>query len=455
MVSPRRDDRFAFRGRHETIPVLLTARGFQLPAGLPTEDRSAVLSLTLEARGWGRLQAPFIEVESRTVSYRQYFERGAVGRRYLNLSPLFQGESAAARGPDPDRVIMRGGAIAWHGDASLSLFEPPPLFGAKVLVLAPHPDDAELAAYGLYAGRTPSPWVVTLTTGEHGSTALTAMLPQDARPDYWKARLRVWDSLVVPQLGGVNPDRCLNLAYPDGQLVSMRRQPTATFRLACEDRLSRDAVRARNLAPRFRSPVPACSWRGLVSDLRAVLDEAQPDVIVCPHPLIDAHDDHKLTAAALDEALGAELPQPSTILLYAIHVRAWRRYPFGPPESVASLPPWNERAWTADGLYSHPLCREVQRAKYFAIEATHDSHRFDLPDTSFRRLPRAAAQRAAELLGTLAHRSDSFLRRGPRPNELYYVASRLSFAELVERALDDADLNAPSTLRETADQSSG
>ena len=40
---------------------------------------------------------------------------------------------------------------------------------AKILILAPHPDDAEIAAYGLYASNSESTFIATITAGDAGS----------------------------------------------------------------------------------------------------------------------------------------------------------------------------------------------------------------------------------------------------------------------------------------------
>ena len=451
-VSPHRDDSFSFSAAHESFRVSLTDAGFDAPFGLTARGQTAVLALTVDARGPGKVRPPFVEVEAGGSSHRQYFERAASGRRYLNLSPIFQ---RGRPGGAITRVGLRGDAISWRSDGILALFEPPPLVGARILVLAPHPDDAEIAAFGLYAQRSPSPWIVTLTAGEKGASEISALIPPDEDPDYWKAHLRVWDSLAVPQLGGVDADRCVNLAFPDGELANMQREPTRTFRLRCEDRLPRSSLRARNRCARFREPIPDCTWAGLVADLRSVLEEARPNVIVCPHPLVDGHGDHRFTTIALEEALGAGGGgADAAILFYVVHVRGWGRYPFGPPESVVSLPPWQEEAWTADALYSHPLSASMQRGKYFAVEATHDSHPFGTAVTSLRRFTRDAAQGVSALAGTLAHRSASFLRRAPRPNELFYLASRRSLSELVGRVRADAGARLPSSRLETTDHSS-
>jgi LmbE family N-acetylglucosaminyl deacetylase len=434
MTGPaRRDDQLGLRGAHQTVPLALADDGFDWPAAAKPGE-TALLRLGVEATARGRLLAPSLEVAAGGVSFRQYFERGARGQRHLNLSPLLAGESAPARGA---RIGLRSASLRWRPEAELVLCDPPPVEGAAILVLAPHPDDAEIAAFGLYADRSPSPWVATVTAGERGAAPVGAVVPEREQRAVWKAELRVWDSLNIPQLGGVEPERCLNLVYPDGQLESMHRAPGRPFLLVCEDRLPRAALRARNRAQPFREADGACTWGSLVGDLARLLELSRPTVVVCPHPVLDAHSDHVFTAVALDEALG-DGSDGVTLLLYAVHRAGWDLHPFGPRRAVVSVWPWTDGTWIADAIYSHPLSKRTQHGKYFAIEAGHDMRPFRGHDgVRLGRFPRTAAREIVDLYDDLTYRSDNRLRRAPRPNEIYYVASRRSFRELVARALGE------------------
>ena len=129
--------------------VQLDDGGFAWPsldAGIDT----AILELEVEARRsaevlcrpwWSRPPA-------RTST--QYFERRALWPTVTsNLSELFR-DGWPARGT---RVALRGRGLRWSsGSATLHAFSTPDLRAARVLVVAPHPDDAEIAAFGLYSG---------------------------------------------------------------------------------------------------------------------------------------------------------------------------------------------------------------------------------------------------------------------------------------------------------------
>ncbi|MGA3120889.1 MAG: PIG-L family deacetylase [Polyangiaceae bacterium] len=430
-IPVRRDDSLPCRGNHRTLSLSADRDGFAMPAGVVARGQTAFLALQVSTTPLGGYVDPFIEVGRGRRRYRQYFERGATGQRHLNLSPLFQN----AIGAGFDRIHLRGGAIRWKREASLIVFDPPPVGNATILVLAPHPDDAEIATFGLYAGR-PS-WVATITAGERGMADLSAVAPGPSDAARWKALVRVWDSLTIPQLGDVPPDRCLNLVYPDGQLQALFLRAPPRAMLACEKSLSRAALRRHNQQSEFQSGDPACTWEGLVEELRRLLEVAKPDIVVCPHPIVDAHHDHVFTTVALEQAIRQTPLKRPLFFLYVVHRRDVPLHPLGPNTSWVSFPPWTDVEWLADSIYSHPLAPKLQAAKYFAVEGMHDLRTFSADE------PRGLAQVLRvvirELLAWGAGTglpATSYLRRAPRPNEIYGVVSADSLSELVQRALE-------------------
>jgi hypothetical protein len=103
---------------------------------------------------------------------------------------------------------------------------------------------------------------------------------------------------------------------------------------------------------------------------------------------------------------------------------------------VVSLPPWTEQTWLAESVYSHPLAPQVRTGKFFAIEAAHGLRGCaDDEPKSVRRAFSAVKREASALFGGVGLRPTSFLRRGPRPNEIFFVATAGALSELVERAL--------------------
>jgi LmbE family N-acetylglucosaminyl deacetylase len=429
-IPARRDDTFACRGPHTTFPVSLEPNGLAWPGGVVRRGQTAFLTLTTKAKTWGSAREPFIEVRHGSTVYRQYFERGVAGRRYLNLSPLFAGQGDAAL----PRIDLGGGSMRWEREATLTLFEPPAVDDAEILVLAPHPDDAEIAAFGLYARRRS--WIVTVTAGERGTSDYTAVLPAGAATSRWSAMLRVWDSIHTPQLGDIPRERCVNLVYPDGKLEDLHHGVARGIEIACENQLSRLTLRSRNSAAEFRGGGAECTWDGLVAELRRVLDKTKPDIVLCPHPLIDGHPDHVFTSVALEEAARGGIGKELLFLLYVVHVRGVPVYPFGPAGGWVSLPPRMQDEWRADSIYSHPLGPDVQQLKYFAVECNHDEKTYSNGESrTLAGVVTAIRRELGALLGGTGLQPTSFLRRAPRPNEIFWVVSARTLSEFVKLAL--------------------
>jgi LmbE family N-acetylglucosaminyl deacetylase len=428
-IPVERDDRWVCRGPHRSLAIPVGPHGVELPAAAFGPNSSAFLAIDVAATAAGHVLDPYIDVQRDGVSYRQYFERGVAGTRYLNLSPIIQ-----QAGSSGTRAIgLRGSHIRWAAHGSLFEFDSPAMGDGNTLIVAPHPDDSEIAAFGLYSQRRS--WIVTVTCGERSPTDLAPAVPRGEQQIRWLALLRAWDSLTIPQLGGVPREHCLNLVFPDARLKQMHDNPIQTFHLGCEDGRIRQALRSDNPVSEFRYGSAGCSWSDLVEDLRKTLDKVRPTVVVCPHPLVDPHYDHVFTGVALADALRTGAHPPRLLLLYVVHANEAPLYPFGSADSVVSLPPWGDGEWIAESIYSHPLSEDARRAKFFAVEAAHDLRVYSdsRPRTARQLAALLRREIAAFLSGMGAHPTD-YLRRAPRPNELYYGVSVDGFLELAQRA---------------------
>jgi LmbE family N-acetylglucosaminyl deacetylase len=306
--------------------------------------------------------------------------------------------------------------VDWRPQSGeLLLFEAPELRGARVLVLAPHPDDAEIAAFGLYAGR--ESWVVTVTHGGYGGERYEGLTSGEAERAALQARLRAFDSFVVPRWGGVEPERIVNLAYPTTRLEAMRSHPA---RVLEDEDPAFAALRAWNRSPLLAGRTASPSWENLVGDLAALLAAIRPTIVAAPHPALDANRDHVATSAALFQALEAVGDPPLDLLLYTNHDVHSEYFPFGPAGSWVTLPPWFDAETPFRGVFSLPLSEREQLDKLFALEMHHDL--------------RAPPERVLEgpvrtLLHRLTRRVDevvtdpaqelSYYRRAVRPNELF------------------------------------
>ena len=421
-IRASRDDAFVFGAALQTYAVTLARDGFEAPAGV---DSTQTILLELRVRcGWrGHWSEPFIEVEHAGRRQRQYFERGARGQRYLNLTRM-TGEK---------RIALSGHGITWDAPAKLLTFARPNLANAPLLVLAPHPDDSEIAAFGLYSGS--NAWIVTITAGERSTTDVSAAGMERAAQAGWLARLRVRDSLYIPQLGGIPRERCVNLVYPDARLSAMREHPGRSFQLACEPGCTRASLRALNAAPEYQHADSDCRWPDLIADLRTLIDAQRPDVVVCPHPWLDSHIDHQATAAALAEALRSSCHRPALFLLYSAHAGKTSLFPFGEAHGCVSLPPGRCSEPIADSLYSHPLDAALREGKYFALEAAHDLRTYH---ESGRAPPAKLIGRALRLLSAFVSgmplSPSNYLRRAARPNEIFLLVDAAGLTRLTSSA---------------------
>lgn len=403
--SPRDDYRYDFPEGTPCLPVRLEGGRLRIE-GAPGDADTLVLEWRLSAAWLGRFLDPQVWIGGD----RQDFERGVDGLRYLNLSG--QGE-ALARG----ELSLRGRFCRLAGSGRLFALSNPDYAERRVMVIAPHADDAELAAFGLYS-RSKDACIVTLTQGEIEAghyRRLGLSLPEAAR---LKGRLRAWDSLAVPLWGGVPQSRCVQLGYYCLQLPAMAEAPGQGFASRESGEADVRGVRRHNplLLPGDADGVP--SWNNLVADLAALLEHFRPEVLVTPHLELDPHSDHVAASRALLEAVQLSAWQPQTLLLYANHLHDNDRWPMGPAGAGIALPPALV-ALPADGLWSPLLDGEVQLDKAMALAMQHDLQDLLPAKKRLRRLiQRLLAGRRWPATG-----EDEFFRKAVRQHELFWVRS--------------------------------
>jgi LmbE family N-acetylglucosaminyl deacetylase len=371
----------------------------------------------------GTEEAPFVELSSGAARGKLYLDAKARGLRWINLSglrPQLQDGSEVA-------IAAHGLAIE-PGTAPLRVFANKLDLGQTILVIAPHPDDAEIAAFGLYAGRNAT--IVTVTSGNAGDANYADDFSDKAEQYMFKGFLRAMDSVTVPWHGGIPPDRCYNLGYFDARLADMHDKPTEVFPELYGPNQDVAPYRRANVGKLVASGSRLNQWTNLVADLGDVLDKVKPAIVVMPYPQLDTHLDHEFTAVAAAEAL-AKVKGPTVFLLYTNHIFE-NLYPFGPAGTGMSLPPWSGKELPVEGVYSHPVSPELQRRKRYALEAMHD----------LRLSP--AEQESCYVPGAGPKRPDyprqpavDYLRRGPRSEETFFVFGRDGVLDVVKSFLAD------------------
>lgn len=430
--DPEQSYSYRFDQAHaRRVPVQVSESGFALPR-LDARWDSALLPIEVSAGLLGHWLAPSIQVQvnGETVS-TQYFEPGAEGLRLLNLSAL--SEIAPAQLRD---VRLEGNHISWnHQSRELLLFDNDPR-RRRVVVISPHPDDAEWAAFGLYSQNDSR--VVALTLGDAGRKLFDQIVADDKQHYSLKAKLRLWESLVVPQLGGVAPEHAVNLGYFDGTLKTMFEQPNAAARPLFMDAETKSRLRRYNGAGDKRHGQRPATWSNLVSDLVSILEAAQPEVIVAPHPALDIHPDHAFGTIAVMEAVAAARLQRTQLYLYVTHVDGTRAFPFGPAGATLGPPPWFDARIPFRGFYSFPLTEEAKVLKLFAFDAAHDVGRGPPPlEPTWKDQLRTVGAATRRVLGSWGQGDPaSPHRRAVRDNEQFFVYPATEACALRRAALD-------------------
>lgn len=345
----------------------------------------------------------------------QTFERGAKGIRYLNLT----GQLSLLQNGLP----IRGRFCKVASEVELSTFNAPQWQDKRMMILAPHADDAELAAFGLYS-QAQEVSIVTLTQGEIEAKHYVQMGLEKAEAAKLKGRLRSWDSMTIAQWGGVPQQNCVQLGYYCLQLAAMREQPDTAFGSRESGETDIRSVRHWNILqlPADTDGVP--SWNNLIADLVGCLQHFRPQIVIMPHPQLDPHADHIATGQALQQALAQLEYQPEQILLYANHLHDNDRWPMGNAGSGVALPPLVEEGIQSHQLgapFSLVLTAEQQIDKAMALQMQHDLQ----PPLPLKRKLRRGIQQL--LVGRRWPKTgdNEFMRKAVRRHELFWVKKEL------------------------------
>nr|WP_269136314.1 PIG-L family deacetylase [Pseudomonas shirazica] len=370
-------------------------------------NETLILELRVKSSWLGRFFDPQVELMAGEQADRQTFERGVDGVRFLNLTGLAAPLQAGA-------LRLRGRHCRLSGQPRLWITPAVELQRRRVMVIAPHADDAELAAYGLYS-QADETWVVTLTAGEIEAEHYQQMGLAKAEAARLKGRLRAWDSIAVPRWAGVAESRCVQLGYFCLQLPAMQAAPDQPAASREADLADIRVFRRFNPFPLPADDDGAPTWRNLLADLRALLEMAKPEVLVMPHPQLDPHPDHICAQAAVLEALQGLAWQPQTLLCYANHLHDNDRWPMGDSGDGVALPPQLSaaQAWAPCSLV---LDLATQRDKAMALGMMHDLQ----PPAPFKRRLRRLLQRWLAGRRPSPYGENEFFRKAVRRHELFW-----------------------------------
>ena len=192
----------------------------------------------------------------------------------------------------------------------------------RLLVVAPHCDDETISSGGLIRevlARGGQVRVVLVTNGDGSFTGTMVEFHKlyPSTRDYLRAGYaRQQESLNAMQSLGVPPEDVIFLGYPDRGILPLWEKfwdNSAPYHSPFTKLTQSPYERTYNSQAVY-------SGHSLLSDLRSILEDFQPDAVVAPHPN-DTHPDHWATGAftALAVSMQEERTRPR-LLLYLVHL---------------------------------------------------------------------------------------------------------------------------------------
>lgn len=408
--SPKQDYLYHFPA--DTLQLKINLKDGMIH--FPTSPSLAIyetlfLAVKIETNILGYLVDPYIIVCGEHFTDRQDFERGVKGLRFINLSGLAQQLTAGT-------IQLISHHCHLVGELILYAFSNPDYSQQRMMIVAPHADDAELAAFGQYS-KNSSTSIITLTQGEIETDYYQRTLHLDkTEAAQIKGRLRSWDSIAIPLWAGIVSSHCVQLGYYCMQLQAMQQSPTQPFSSL------ESAQQDVRLAHTFNTlTVPSDSdglptWSNLTKDMQMLIEHFRPEVIILPHPQLDPHEDHIAAGLLIEEVLHNSQWQPTTLLYYANHLYDNDRWPMGPAHNGIALPPITEPL-TSYTLWSPLLTAQTQLNKTLALGMQHDL----LPSMPFKKKLRRLIQTL--LTGRKWPKSgeNEYFRKAIRRHELFWV----------------------------------
>lgn len=378
-------------------------------SSLPKGWNTAFIKLDVESTLLGQVLQPSIVLSDGETIVEHDLERGARGVRYINISNFFDSKRSVLS-TTIRRFTLKGDVLEFV------TFENKKNDNDRMLVISPHPDDAEIAAFTLYS-RNKLSYVITVTAGEGGPKKTTELAMDAAQYGLQKGELRVWNSIAIPLMGGVTPERALNLGYFDSTLEDMYRDKSLAVASSYADARDTNAFRRLNISPLLKPSRGQANWKSLVDDFKHILAETKPNIIVTPYPSLDTHWDHKVSTYAVLEAIRALKLTSGLLYLYSNHYSFDPDYPRGDIGTAKSLPPHNGTPIYFRSIYSHPVSGDEQVDKLYALEAMHDMR----PDSEWRTVIGSFKLFAKALKDNMLGFDPYHIRRAIRSNELFFV----------------------------------
>ena len=362
-VMQNRDDQYPIKPVSEQLLFLDADGRLNLP-----EMVTGNVFLRLQYQAIGR--EPHVSVSADNGKcVQQFFEPKQKGLRYLNLSGLSTGVQELVI-TQKDCEIKKQTTLLQFPDTSFT--------DGPILIVAPHADDAELAAYGFYRKHADRCWIVTVSAGEKLQSIKRQYVPgldeNLSQAETRKGLIRAWNSVTTPLLAGVSSERLVMLGYSNMTLSRMLENPDAVIENHQDQLVHPGLFRRFNRVVLPKDSSVQNRGNDLISDLVSLIEQIRPATIVVTHPELDPHPDHIATAKAVSIALSQANFVPERVLLYANHFRDAKYFPFGPEYAGAALPPaqMNQSVFGEWQIHCEHLSIDIQKEKVIALDTMHD-----------------------------------------------------------------------------------
>jgi len=318
---------------------------------------TAILDVNIASTLLGKIKQPYIIIKQGENKFSQYFEYGAKGKRYLNIPNCINFEDAIQLETYNCNIIKQYGKLfIFNNEINLN---------GNICIIAPHPDDAEIAAYGLYSS-CKNVNIITVSASESGKVMYKDFSLKTKEQLLLKGIRRTVDSITVPLIASVKPDSCINYGYYGCTLEELYNNKDE---ITPNIKIHKNTFRKLNVITDILKNDFNLSWKSLVDDFKYTLSKINVNIIVLPHPILDSHSDHKYTTKAVLEALKELNIKDMKILFYINHNKLSESYPYGNEGSLIPFPPNFLNSLQLKSVYSRTLNSKAQIEKAIALES--------------------------------------------------------------------------------------
>lgn len=228
-----------------------------------------------------------------------------------------------------------------------------------VLVIAPHPDDAALAAAGVIQQHPGDAWIVHVTAGDafwRDAVEIDHTLAPTHAQFLALGRTRIEEAFATGNILGVPKVRNIMLGFPDGQIRDLVAPTTAGTVIT-----SRHTGVSSVPYQEALQPGTPYTLQNLRAQLQLTIFWARPSLLIYPSRL-DHNKDHSAIGWIMDRLIAP--PEGATQLTYLVHHDTYPGLPWGLEYGRILVPHGLPRPWQ-----EYTLTRPQETTKKHAIEA--------------------------------------------------------------------------------------